>query len=80
VSDQAVEQVVVREKGICKWFNNSKTFGFIRLSGERGDVFVHFSQIVMDGYKTLQQGEKVEFEIAEGPKGPQAINVVPKRK
>ena len=60
--------------GKVKWFNGEKGFGFI--TAEDGtDVFVHFSQIQKDGYKTLEEGEKVEFSIAEGPKGPQAENV-----
>ncbi|MDA0986279.1 MAG: cold-shock protein [Bacteroidetes bacterium] len=62
------------EVGTVKWFNNSKGFGFIqRESGE--DVFVHFKSIVGDGYKTLNQGEKVQFEVENGPKGLQATNV-----
>ena len=61
--------------GEVKWFNNAKGFGFIgRENGS--DVFVHYSAIVGDGYRTLQQGDRVEFEIVEGQKGPQAANVV----
>ena len=61
--------------GTVKWFNNSKGFGFIQQeSGE--DVFVHHTAIQGDGFKTLNEGEEVEFEITEGPKGPQASNVV----
>ena len=61
--------------GQVKWFNDSKGYGFIE--HENGsDVFVHFSAIQMDGFKTLDEGEKVEFDIVEGPKGPQAANVV----
>ncbi len=56
-----------------KWFNNSKGYGFIGRDGP--DVFVHYSAIVGDGYRTLQQGDSVEFEIVQGPKGPQAANV-----
>ena len=60
--------------GRVKWFNDSKGYGFIEQdNGE--DVFVHFSAIKQDGFKTLKQGEKVEFEITKGPKGPQAANV-----
>jgi len=60
---------------VVKWFNSSKGYGFIqRQSGE--DVFVHFSAIQMDGYKTLAEGENVEFEVRQGPKGYQAENVV----
>ncbi len=61
--------------GTVKWFNAEKGYGFITPE-EGNDVFVHFSQIQKDGYKTLEEGEKVEFSIAEGPKGPQAENVV----
>ena len=58
-----------------KWFNAKKGFGFI--SDEDGnDVFVHFSALVMDGFKVLEEGEKVGFEVVEGEKGPQAANVV----
>lgn len=60
--------------GTVKWFNNSKGFGFI--GRENGpDVFVHYSAIVGDGYRTLQEGDPVEFEIVQGPKGPQAAKV-----
>ncbi len=60
--------------GTVKWFNAEKGFGFIT-SEEGNDVFVHFSQINKEGYKTLDEGEKVTFDVAEGPKGPQAENV-----
>ena len=62
-------------KGVVKWFSNQKGYGFI--TPENGkDVFVHFSAIQGDGYKTLNEGEAVEFEISQGPKGEQAVNVV----
>ncbi|WP_417921868.1 cold-shock protein, partial [Clostridioides difficile] len=60
--------------GIVKWFNNEKGFGFISVEGE-DDVFVHFSAIQNDGYKTLEEGEKVSFDITQGNRGPQAENV-----
>lgn len=61
--------------GTVKWFNNQKGYGFI--SDENGnDVFVHFSGIASEGFKSLEEGQKVEFEITEGAKGPQATNVV----
>ncbi|HIG82614.1 MAG: cold-shock protein [Verrucomicrobiales bacterium] len=60
--------------GTVKWFNGSKGFGFI--TPESGDdVFVHFSAISGDGFKSLDEGDKVEFELTDGPKGPQATNV-----
>ena len=61
--------------GKVKWFNNSKGYGFIEQEGGN-DVFVHYSAIHAEGYKTLDEGQEVEFEIKEGPKGPQAENVV----
>lgn len=62
------------QSGVVKWFNNSKGYGF--LTDENGaDVFVHFSAIQSEGYKTLKQGDKVEFEAVEGEKGLQAVNV-----
>lgn len=65
---------VERLKGTVKWFNNAKGYGFIGREGGN-DVFVHYSAIMSEGYKSLQEGDQVEFEIAEGPKGPQASNV-----
>ena len=62
-------------KGKVKWFNDAKGFGFIEQDGGL-DVFVHYSAIQMDGFKTLKQGQDVEFEIKEGEKGPQATNVM----
>jgi CspA family cold shock protein len=63
--------------GCVKWFNNQKGYGFI--SQESGpDVFAHFSAIAGDGFRSLKAGEEVEFDIAEGPKGPQAANIVRK--
>lgn len=61
--------------GIVKWFNNEKGFGFISVEGE-GDVFVHFSAITGEGYKSLEEGQSVQFDVVEGAKGPQAANVV----
>ena len=60
--------------GKVKWFNSEKGYGFLE-SEEGGDVFVHFSAINMDGYKTLEEGMEVNFEVIDGAKGPQAANV-----
>ncbi len=62
------------EKGTVKWFNGAKGYGFIQRPNG-GDVFVHFKAIVGEGYKTLEEGDQVEFEIEQGPKGPQAAKV-----
>lgn len=62
------------EKGTVKWFNSAKGFGFITRSGAE-DVFVHFKAILGDGYKTLNEGDAVEFDVEQGPKGLQALNV-----
>jgi len=64
-----------RITGTVKWFNESKGFGFISREGGE-DVFVHFSAITADGFRTLAEGQKVEFTIEQGAKGPQAVNVV----
>ena len=64
----------MREKGTVKWFNEAKGYGFIQRSNG-SDVFVHFSAIQGDGYRTLEEGVEVEFELEEGPKGPKALNV-----
>ena len=63
-------------EGTVKWFNDSKGFGFIQRE-DGPDVFVHHSAVVGTGFKSLQEGERVEFEITQGPKGPQAANVKP---
>ncbi len=63
------------QKGTVKWFNETKGFGFItREDGQ--DVFVHYSEIQSNGFKTLAEGQAVTFEVADGPKGPKAVNVV----
>lgn len=62
--------------GSVKWFNNAKGFGFLTQGGD-DDIFVHYSQILGEGFKTLQQGENVEFELRRGPKGLHAANVQP---
>jgi CspA family cold shock protein len=62
-------------QGTVKWFNSEKGYGFIRVDGGN-DVFVHYTAINGDGYRTLEEGQQVEFDIVEGQRGPQAANVV----
>ena len=62
-------------RGTVKWFSNEKGYGFIERGDGQEDVFVHFSAITMDGYKTLTEGQEVEFEVVQGDKGLQAANV-----
>ena len=64
------------EKGTVKWFDNSKGYGFISRENGGKDVFVHHSAIQGEGYKSLQEGQQVEFEVTKGQKGDQAVNVV----
>jgi CspA family cold shock protein len=61
-------------QGTVKWFNSEKGYGFIAVDGEN-DLFVHYTAIQMDGYRSLEDGQRVEFEVGEGPKGPQAEHV-----
>ena len=63
--------------GKIKWFNNAKGFGFIAPQDGGADVFVHFSAIQADGYRTLNEGQDVTYDVEQGPKGLQAVNVVP---
>ena len=64
------------EKGKVRWFNNKKGYGFIQKDSDGKDIFIHYSAITMDGYKTLKTNDAVEFEVVQGEKGPQAANVV----
>ncbi len=63
--------------GRVKWFNDAHGYGFIELENPKRDIFVHYSVIELEGFKTLRQGQEVEFELAEGPKGEHAIKVIP---
>ncbi len=67
---------LVRPTGTVKWFNAEKGYGFISVEGGK-DVFVHYSAIQADGFRTLQEGQQVQFDIVDGKKGPQASNVQP---
>jgi CspA family cold shock protein len=64
------------EKGKVRWFNNKKGYGFIQKDSDGKDIFVHYSAITMEGYKTLKTNDAVAFEVVQGEKGPQAANVV----
>jgi len=72
---QVNKEIEIMSKGLVKWFSNQKGYGFITPDGGGKDVFVHHSGIVGDGYKTLEEGQVVEFDVTEGKKGDQAINV-----
>jgi len=64
------------EQGKVRWFNNKKGYGFIQKDSDGKDIFVHFSAVKMEGYKTLKTNDSVEFEVTQGDKGPQASDVV----
>ena len=66
----------MKQSGKVKWFNNAKGYGFIEHEEVEDDIFVHYSAIQEEGYRTLKEGEEVQFELKDGPKGPQAENVV----
>ena len=66
----------MRSTGVVKWFNDSKGYGFITRNDGEKDLFVHYSAIKGDGYKSLNEGEQVEFEVVDGDKGPAAANVI----
>jgi cold shock protein len=74
-NNQAVTEEKVMANGVVKWFNDAKGFGFIQ-QNDGVDVFVHFSSIQSDGFKSLAEGDQVSFEVIQGAKGPQAANVV----
>ena len=75
--DINIEVMSAMATGKVKWFNNSKGYGFIAPEEGGNDVFVHFSAIQIEGYRKLEEGQSVDFETEEGPKGLQAINVTP---
>jgi len=75
VSDTPVQASGPKSTGVVKWFNNDKGFGFITPDDGGEDLFAHFSSIQMTGFKTLKEGQKVAFEIIQGPKGQQALNI-----
>jgi len=77
VRDRVVLKEISMAQGSVKWFNAEKGFGFIAQDGGGADVFVHFSAIQSQGYKSLDENQRVSFDITQGPKGPQAENVVP---
>jgi CspA family cold shock protein len=76
VGGASQEEVVVMPEGTVKWFNDTKGYGFIQ-SDEGQDVFVHQSEIVSEGFRTLNEGSRVQFEMTQGPKGPKAVQVKP---
>ncbi len=67
-------RILIMQNGVVKWFNAEKGYGFIQVEGG-DDVFVHYSAIQQEGFKTLEEGQNVQFEIVEGDRGPQAANV-----
>jgi cold shock protein len=67
-------RILFMQNGVVKWFNSEKGYGFIQVEGG-DDVFVHYSAIQEEGFKTLEEGQNVEFEVVEGDRGPQAANV-----
>lgn len=74
--EMSVEGGCTMEFGKVKWFNNDKGYGFIELDQQDDDIFVHFTGIAGEGFKRLEEGQRVQFDIAEGVRGPQATNVI----
>ncbi len=75
-NQEVVTAMAEKKQGKVKWFNNAKGYGFIEQPEGGGDVFVHYSAIIDKGFKTLDEGQMVEFELVQGPKGQQAENVI----
>lgn len=75
IADNSPKSGVAALRGTVKWFNPDKGYGFIQPEDGSKDVFVHYSAIVGDGFKSLDEGDEVEFEIEQSPKGPQAVDV-----
>jgi CspA family cold shock protein len=71
------ERVEVAVEGTVKWFDNKKGYGFIETDGSGEDVFVHYSALQSEGFKTLEEGQRVSFDVVPGDKGPKAANVSP---
>ena len=74
-TNEQQDEVITLAQGSIKWFNDAKGYGFIRMDDGK-EVFVHYSAISGDGFKSLKEGDAVRFDVVEGPKGPQAANVV----
>ena len=72
-----VSSIAGKERGTVKWFSPEKGYGFIERDSGEGDVFVHYSAIVGEGYRNLEEGQRVSFDVVQGQKGPQAANVSP---
>ncbi|ETD72444.1 cold-shock protein [Pelistega indica] len=75
MSENVTTETTNKQLGTVKWFNDAKGFGFITPDGSSEDLFAHFSAIQMSGFKTLKEGQRVSFELADGPKGKLALNI-----
>jgi cold-shock DNA-binding domain protein len=75
ITDYFIHGGTTMHNGTVKWFNATKGYGFITDDADKSEIFVHFSGINSEGYKTLEDGQKVTFEVADGNRGPQAVNV-----
>lgn len=75
MTEHNTTESAAKQLGTVKWFNDAKGFGFITPDGSTEDLFAHFSAIQMEGFKTLKEGQRVSFELADGPKGKLALNI-----